>query len=593
LTRIAAAAALLAPQVALADDIQPPKMYTQTPTGVNLSDGSYVEADVDLSIGSLQLKRSHLGGPVVPSSKAFGPSWTHNFEMYIRTVPSGPPINTYYADVHTDEGTYTFSGDAGHNVNAPWNDDARGKKLEKIGSILRFTARSGALYDFTSATNLYHISKLTYPNGRVLDFFYDSNEKLKEVRDSAGYAIIFDYTANGYVADACAVNQITSVVSPSSTCAAVSTPKETVSYGYTAVTGTGGYLLTSAIDRLGQTTTYQYNNPNADKPAISCITPPGYSTCKITNAYGSVAAYYYQVTQQTLATGEVWNYSYNGIYAGVRLRASDGSSNLTSVHVTDPLNKVWIYSFIDSSPYRASDPNAHTTGYVFVGNEWKSGPSNQPSGTYLAQTVLPEGNKFTASFDSRMNVTGMTEVDKTGTVSRATSSSFPASGSDYLCGTAVDPKVCNRPVWIRDPKGNQTDFTYDSASGGVLTLMSPPPVAGAARPLKVYTYASYSAMVRDASGALASGSAMWLPATETQCQTAAANPNTPVCDTSATQQTISYQYGAPGAQDQLLVKGKTETADGTSRRTCYTYDWKGLQISQTSPRGTTSLSVCP
>jgi YD repeat-containing protein len=191
-----------------------------------------------------------------------------------------------------------------------------------------------------------------------------------------------------------------------------------------------------------------------------------------------------------------------------------------------------------------------------------------------------------------MNVSGMTEVDKTGTVSRATSSSFPASGSDYLCGAAVDPKVCNQPIWTRDPKGNQTDFTYDSTSGGILTAMAPASIGGAVRPLKVYTYASYSATIRDATGTLVSGPAIWLPATETQCQTAAANPNTPVCDASATQQAVSYQYGVAGAQDQLLLKRKLVTADGTSRRTCYTYDWRGLPISQTSPRGTTSPMVC-
>jgi hypothetical protein len=576
---------------ALADDVQPPKLYTETPTGVNLPDGSYAEADVDLAIGSLQLERSHLGGPVVPYSKAFGPSWTHNFEIYIRTVPSGPPMNTYYSDVHTDEGVYTFSGDASNNVNAPWNDDARGKKLEKIGTILRFTARSGAIYDFTAATNLHHISKLTYPNGRVLDFFYNSSEKLKEVRDSGGHAIIFDYAANGYIADACAVNMVASAVSPTSTCASITAPKQMVSYSYTAVTGMGGYLLTGAVDRLGQTTTYQYNNPSADKPAISCVTPPGYSACKVSNVYGS-ATYYYQVTQQTLATGEVWNYAYTGFFAGKRLRDSDGNSNLTNTHVTDPLGKISKYSYIDSSPYGAGDPNGNVTFYVFKGDQ-KAGPANQTSGTYWAKTTLPEGNSFYASFDDRMNVTGTTAVDKAGANSRSTSASFPASGSDYLCGAAVNPKVCNQPIWTRDPKGNQTDFTYDSASGGVLTEMGPAPSTGAARPLRVLTYVSYSAMIRDTAGALVSGPSMWLPATETQCQTALANSNSPVCDSAAQQRVTGYEYGSSGALGQLLMKGKVVSADGSNRRTCFTYDWQGLQVSQTNPLGTTGMSVCP
>lgn len=583
---VIAAFATMTSLSAAADDIQPPKMYTRTPTGVNLADGSYVETNVDLAIGPLQLKRSHLGGPVVPYSKAFGPSWTHNFEMYIRTVPSGPPINTFYSDVHIDEGVFTFSGDSAHNSATPWNDDARGNKLVKVGSVLRFTSRSGSVYEFVSATNLYHISKITYPSGRVLDFFYDSSEKLKEVRDSSGYAIVFDYNSSGYVADACAVNMVITAVSPASTCSGFSSPKQMVTYGYSS----SPVLLTSVIDRLTQTTTYQYNAPDATKPAISCITPPGYSSCKISNTYGS-AIYFYQVTQQTLSTGEVWNYSYTGSYAGKRVREADGA-NLTSTKITDPNGKVSTYGFVDSSPSGATDPYGNTTSHVFVGNEWKPGPSGQSSGTYWASTTLPEGNKFYATFDSRMNVTGTVAVDKAGTGSLTTSSSLPATGSDGLCGS-IDPRICNQPIWKRDPKGNQTDFTYDSGSGALATEMGPAPTTGSARPLKVVTYTSYSASIRNTSGSLIVGPSMWLPASVTYCQTAAASPNTPACDSSAPQLTTTFEYGGAGTLYQLLIKGQAVTDGSTIRRTCYTYDWQGLKISTTSPRGTTSLSACP
>lgn len=562
-------------------------MYTQTETGINLSDGSFVQAYIDLEVGPIKLIRTHLGGPVVPYSKAFGPSWSHNFEMYIRTVPSGAPINTFYSDVHVDTGVYTFSGDADHVVSSPWNDDAKGNKLEKIGSVLRFTARSGTIYEFALASDLYHIVKQVYPNGRTLDFFYNDDQKLKEVRDSSGYAVIFDYAGNGFVADACAVNMALTAVSPSASCGALGQSKQLAVYGYSAATG--GDLLTSAVDRVGQTTIYQYNNPSVSQPAISCVIPPGYSTCKIANAYGS-SSYYYQVTQQTLATGELWKFSYTGIFSGKRLRNSDGGANSTSTTVTDPLGKIATYGFTDSSPFSVTDANNHTTSYTYIGNEWKTSQTGASSGTYLAQTKLPEGNKFVASFDDRMNVNSVTAVDKSGTQMRANSSSFPASGSDGLCGV-VDPKVCNQPTWTRSPSGNQTDYTYDTASGGPSTIMGPPPMSGSPRPLKVFTYTPRAARISDTGGSPVSGSTIWLLAQETQCQTSAANPDSPVCDASAQQMTTTYDYGAPGSLSQLLLTTKVETASGTSRRTCYAYDWQGRKISETAPRA--NLSVCP
>ncbi|WP_204326407.1 hypothetical protein, partial [Stenotrophomonas maltophilia] len=48
-------------------------------------------------------------------------------------------------------------------------------------------------------------------------------------------------------------------------------------------------------------------------------------------------------------------------------------------------------------------------------------------------------------------------------------------------------RVCNKPNYIRDPKGNQTDFTYDPAHGGILTETLPADDNGV-RPQKRYTY---------------------------------------------------------------------------------------------------------
>jgi hypothetical protein len=76
-----------------------------------------------------------------------------------------------------------------------------------------------------------------------------------------------------------------------------------------------------------------------------------------------------------------------------------------------------------------------------------------------------------------------------------------------------------------------------------------------------------------------------------------AGSSTAACDTAAGAPRIqtTYEYGADGTANNLLVRGLvvTDLVTGTSRRTCSTYDPIGRKISETSPRGTASLSVCP
>jgi YD repeat-containing protein len=78
------------------------------------------------------------------------------------------------------------------------------------------------------------------------------------------------------------------------------------------------------------------------------------------------------------------------------------------------------------------------------------------------------------------------------------------------------------------------------------------------------------------------------------CQTVAGS-STPTCDAAAPRLQTTYQYGADGTADNLLVRG-TEVKDlvtGTKRLTCFTYDTLGRKISETSPRGNAIITVCP
>jgi YD repeat-containing protein len=139
-------------------------------------------------------------------------------------------------------------------------------------------------------------------------------------------------------------------------------------------------------------------------------------------------------------------------------------------------------------------------------------------------------------------------------------------------------------------------YAYSADHGGMTMELQPPPTLGAARPLKLYDYVQRQAYVLNGVGQLvASSTPVWLPSTETQCQTVAnfgpgAPSGRPACDASEQKTVITYEYGTNGSADNLLLRGKVVTADGQSRRTCMVYDARGNKIAETTPRA--GLTTC-
>ncbi len=215
------------------------------------------------------------------------------------------------------------------------------------------------------------------------------------------------------------------------------------------------------------------------------------------------------------------------------------------------------------------------------------------------EATLPEGNKYLAEYNGPFHaITKRTMVAKPGS-GIADQVETLGYGSCFSPGTFQN---CAKPIWSKDAKGNQTDFTYASW-GGVLTEMQPSPVKPAdwtgstpaidkARPLKLYDYVQKYAYIKNSGGALVAGpSQIWVPNSETLCQTVAGS-SSPVCDTGAPITVTTYEYGANGTADNLLVRGKLVTSGGVSVRTCYGYDEWGRKIWETSPRGNVSKGSC-
>lgn len=562
----------LGSSTAFAQVIIPPKIYVTSPTGVNIADATFTYSVTDLSIGPLVLTRYYIGSYTrEPNRMFFGTNTSHNFDIWASKDFRRP--REYTSTVHLGtaaSGKYNLAATAAY----PANRDAQSGAMTISDGNRIYTDQKGVIYSFSASVpaqgTIYpesqRVISIRFPEGRVQDFLYNSAGQLKAVSDSSGYAFVFDYSASGNVSAACGFNLSQTHVSVSSTCAGAGLK---VTYGYS------GNLLTEATDVLGRTTTYGWSS------GLSCVTPPGYSGCKISNTYAGD-----KLSQQTLADGSIWRYSSEaepGITTDAGAIVTNGGIN---AGFTDPDGKTTSFTFTQSTPYTMTDPNGRTTSYRYTGAKDFADihtPNTLSEGSLLIEAGYPEGNKYRATYDGGNRRTSETVTAKPG-------SGLPnlvvEYGYDYAGST---PQNASKPIWIRDPKGNQTDYTY-APWGGTLSEMQPAPNSGAARPLKLYTYVQKYAYVKDAGGGLVPTAApIWLPQTETLCQTLPGS-SVATCDTAASIVITTHEYGADGTANNLLPRGVVVSSGGTSLRTCYGYDNSGNRIFETKPRA--SLASC-
>lgn len=588
--------ATIAAQPASANDNIPPKVETTSPGGVNLPDGSFRYQVTDLSIGPLALERFVLSPSPTPTDYTFhGANMTNNFDIFvapnfIKPVPA--PYNMpkeYHPIVHLGAGAsgmYLQNNPPGSTASAlgALNLDGNAGYLSWSGTAYTYSDKDGVVYAFSASVPAMagtspsqRVSTITFPDGHVRTFSYDANKHLKMVSDSSGYAIVFDWTGPGAtdaISAACGFDLSQNYVTATSTCSGAALK---VSYGYTSG------LLTSFTDVQNQVTTYTWQGVLNGGNLITCIKPPGYSVCKVQNVQDGAG--YGAISQQIMADGTTWT---SGTDAAFVLNDPEVMPTGCGVHggYGDPNGKGFGGVFEKSSPCELVDANGHTTTYTWTGGTIQEiwAPPSTNEGTMLVNATMPEGDQYLAEYSaSAFN-----------SVTKQTWKAKPGSGlADRVVQTTYAllcaPQYCAKVGTRTDPKGNVTNYDYYSW-GGIKSEMQPAPTTGAARPLKLYNYVQKYPYIKNSGGTLVTGpNLIWVPNSETACQTVAGS-STATCDPAAPIVVTTYEYGANGTADNLLLRGKVVTANGLSLRTCYGYDAQGNKIWETSPRGTTSAS---
>ena len=624
LPRLFAFLLTLSPATAFAQGLSiPPRQDATSPGGVSYTSGSFTHHVRDLSIGGdfpagLTLERTYMSNVGYNSLGTGG--WNHNWtgRITLQAAPLDPdsPLNQperrpYIYNVSVGARSVGFIGGSHFSPGPPRIPTGQpqgtyepisptGASLEYTGTTSTnghyiFTDSDGSVINFLDHGQPSRIDDWTTPDGTKLTFGYGTGG-LRSVISSRGYAILFEPATAPGSWKVCAVNMAQHVITATSTCP---TGVQTVTYSYTIPAANPiSLLLTGVTDANLQTTIYGYFGADtyASPTRLNCITPPGQTGCQIHNDYTfcqewdeyslqwHVASAY--VTGQQAATGESYAYSY--AFYGSGEPKNDKCEGSLSVSTTMVVNGTATTTVMPtgSVPYSITDPLGRTTIFDYMsGTSWAAEPSE------LVGVVSPMGNSITGSYDDRGNITQQTRtaVSGSGPASQVTTAVFPSS-----C-TSTTRKTCNKPTSVTDYNGNTTDYTYDTAHGGVLTETGP--AVNSIRPQTRHIYAQrYAWIAASGGGYVQAATPVWVRTASSMCRTSAAtgNPSAP-CATTGDEVRTEYDYGPNSGPNTLLLRGQTVTStDGgvtTTLRTCSTYDAQGNKISETSPNA--NLTSCP
>jgi hypothetical protein len=206
---------------------------------------------------------------------------------------------------------------------------------------------------------------------------------------------------------------------------------------------------------------------------------------------------------------------------------------------------------------------------VFASPKFSAAFENNARNRMTSASVLGQPGE-TYTYDARNNVL---------------SNGITSAGYDLTCANMI---TCNKPNWVKDTAGNQTDLTWDPVHGGVLTETGP--AVNGIRPQKRYTYVQRYAWFKNPAGVMTrSTEPIWKLNTMSFCRTTAASGAG--CAVAADQVVTTYDYGPDSGPNTLLLRGVVVTADGVSLRTCYRYDQYANKISETQPLA--NLTSCP
>eukprot|EP01037_Dinobryon_pediforme_P017864 gene17864-18093_t len=328
-----------------------------------------------------------------------------------------------------------------------------GALVQTSANNFRYTRSNGDIATFSppgasASFNGPLIKTLTKPDGEVVEYSYsiiNGAPFLASVVSSAGISVNYTHpvisVANGLGSGSAKIwsmnRSIDYCPTDPNACVSFSTQWPSV----ISTTGPNGQIRTKTT--TADTSTYGNLGPYGDGFLKETVTEPnGTKRTYIRDSY-------YRVTHIITSAG-TWDYSWND-------PTNSTDNSLITLSVKSPTGNMTYYD------------NGPNTVYFY------------DTFGRVVQIIHPEGNSEQFSYDARGNITAYSRIPKTGS---ALPISTQTAGFDTACN---NPVTCNKPNWVRDANGNQTDYTYDPIHGGVLTITMPANQSGI-RAQTRYTY---------------------------------------------------------------------------------------------------------
>lgn len=514
-----------------AEQNPPPTVVSTDDNGVDLLRGTYNRTRTLASIGSG-------GSQGLVYERAFtGSGWRDSFNIAV--AQSGTDVIVSFGGASD---RFKLSGSV--YVSA----EGRGAQFASIsGGQWKYTSSNGVVVIFSVYPGIGYnssfgvASSITYPDGVTLNFTYktqtvvecitddcsrkrtNTRTRLQSVTKSTGYQAHLDYARNAIpdtsiqlndwarLTKVTLFNQAVDYCAPSADSCSFSQ-----AWPYAGLDIVGSNATVTETDSLGQVTRYALDLSVPSAFRITGVRRPSSATDNLTIAYDA------NKRVQTLSRdGQSWTYTYSDAGNVRTTTVTDGQSQ-TRV-VTSDLTLQRILSDRDQLN-RTTLFDYDTLGRL----------------TLITQ---PEGNKTQFTYDARGNVTETRQISKTPGVPAdiVTSANYDAS-----CGSAAK---CNKPNFRVDARGGQTDYTYDTTHGGILTVTRPAATPGGVRPQTRYAYAPAQAYYKVSGPTIAASSqSMTVLKQISACRTGAS------CVGSADESRTTIGYGPTGVANNLLPR---------------------------------------
>ena len=441
-----------------------------------------VESDhnnVNIVSGKTNLPVPVLSVPAAPNLRF---DYVQNAAPYVKGTQWGGAAVQANVTVHTITGTsesfrcpdfdcQSITGTGSvyvPNANVYW----RGGSGERYQFDLEHVTTTGNPFSV-----IYYASSVSYPNGEVITFAYDTVTvpgppylqtfyRPNTVTSNLGYFIAITYHSgdlqSGYWGSPAQATLYRS--------SAPTTPLGRLTYSLdgSTITDLGGRVFTcqGCVNKLGaglERSAGALQLPGEASPTLQVAELPGFAVVN-------------SVTRDSVQ----WNYAYtnlrNGntlnsyLYDRVTVTGPNSYSAIYDIQTHDFRNVIW----------RITDSIGRATSIDFD-------DAYRPT-----RIIQPEGNETSVVYDDLGNVTSRTTQPKPGfgLVSVIETANYPTAS----CFSSTFDVLCNRPTWYRDGLARQTDFQYNAL--GQLTEQTDPADVTGVRRRTIITYETSTGLSR-------------------------------------------------------------------------------------------------